>query len=121
MKKAMILIALSLAFLPAWAQVRIVHKGKPAGRILVPLTEGSSYAREAADILTRFPFTSTPFQIIEGIGPFGKGDIVLHDSDRMEGLRFILDEDSYRLVVDNRNIVIYGRGDWASIWRGRIP
>lgn len=61
MKRTLTLIAILLALLPATAQVRIVHKGKPVGHVFISLTGGSTYSKEAADILTKFSFTDAPF------------------------------------------------------------
>lgn len=110
MKRTLTLIAILLALLPATAQVRIVHKGKPVGHVFISLTGGSTYSKEAADILTKFSFTDAPFQVIEGLGPFHKGDIALVDVEGSDIMRWIPSEDAYRLVVDDRTIRIEGYG-----------
>lgn len=105
MKKALILLTFVLALLPAAAQVRIVHKGQMTGRFIPGHAGGTAAEREAVDLAAHFSVaegltkTNTWSKVIR------KGDIVLCETDEES-----FGEDGYRLVIDNRNVRIYGKG-----------
>ena len=110
MKKTLFLTTMLLIAVSAAAQVRIVHKGKPVGRVNVTLRAEPTYIQEAVDILTKFTFTDEPFQVVAGLRTYGKGDIVLVDLRGYDVFKWIPYEDAYRLVVDKRTVRIEGYG-----------
>ena len=105
MKRTLTLITLLLALLPAEAQVRIVHKGAMTGSFKPGHPGGTAAEKEAIDLAAHFFLAESLTRTAPWAKAFRKGDIVLCETDTDE-----YGEDGCRIVIDNRNVRIYGHG-----------
>ena len=105
MKRTLTLIALLLALLPAAAQVRIVHKGAMTGCFKPGHPGGTAAEKEAIDLAAHFFLAESLTRTAPWAKAIRKGDIVLCETDTEE-----YGEDGCRIVIDNRNVRIYGHG-----------
>ncbi len=105
MKRTLTLIALLLALLPAAAQVRIVHKGAMTGSFIPGHPGGTAAEKEAIDLAAHFFLAESLTRTAPWAKAIRKGDIVLRETDTEE-----YGEDGCRIVIDNRNVRIYGHG-----------
>ena len=105
MKRTLTLITLLLALLPAAAQVRIVHKGAMTGCFKPGHPGGTAAEKEAIDLAAHFFLAESLTKTAPWAKAVRKGDIVLCETDTEE-----YGEDGCRIVIDNRNVRIYGHG-----------
>ena len=105
MKRTLTLITLLLVLLPAAAQVRIVHKGAMTGCFKPGHPGGTAAEKEAIDLAAHFFLAESLTRTAPWAKAVRKGDIVLCETDTEE-----YGEDSCRIVIDNRNVRIYGHG-----------
>lgn len=105
-----LLAALLLGLLPAGAQIRISHNGKPASRIV--LTADTPENRTAAQLLQRFVREASGAQlpVLRQATP-RRGDIVLDAGDN-DGLT----EDGFRIRSADGMLRISGGGDRGVIY-----
>ena len=105
MKRTLTLITLLLALLPAEAQVRIVHKGAMTGSFKPGHPGGTAAEKEAIDLAAHFFLAESLTRTAPWAKAIRKGDIVLCETDTED-----YGEDGCRIVIDNRNVRIYGHG-----------
>lgn len=105
MKRTLTLITLLLVLLPATAQVRIVHKGKMTGSFIPGHPGGTAAEKEAIDLAAHFFLAESLTRTAPWAKTVRKGDIVLCETETED-----YGEDGFRIVIDDRNVRIYGHG-----------